>query len=574
MEKPARAQTPADDAARAARQFQGLQSEQERLRQLEELQRTNRPPSGDVPAKPVPESAAKGERCFDIKTIKVEGAKLIADETIRATVAGWEGKCLGLTEINNVLKALTFLYVEKGYIASRAYLKPQKLTSGELAIAIVEGKLESIRVNGQADDRHIVATAFPWMIDHSVNLRDLEQGIDQINRLRSNDAKTALAAGSQQGYSVLDVTNKPTSRFHASVGTDNLGATVSGIYQSRVDMTLDNALGINDLWQFGYQMSNNRSPVYVSPERPNSDTINGSVSIPYGYWLYGLDTTWSQYHSSVPGQIGPINTDGGSTIISPYLTRMLYRDQVSKLSATARFTWKDTDNEILGSRIDVASRTLSIAQFDLNYSRQVLGGQFAAGIGYQHGLDVLGAFKDFDAPDGSPKGQFAKYTATLSYMRPFDLGPVTPVFSTFIMGQWTDDRLFGTEQMSFGGYSTIRGVRDAILFADKGALARNEFSLMLPAPPQAWLAQYVGRIEPYVAVDVGYAVPTNGYYSNTGAVVGTDGGKMIGVAAGVRNRGGKLAFDVWYAQLVARPDMPAATLPPTALVQGRISFSF
>jgi len=563
----ARAQSAADGAARAALQFQSRQSEQQRLRQLEELQRTSRSPTGDLATPPVAANTEKGGRCFKIRTIKVDGAHLISNKTIRATVSAWEGRCLGLAEINSVLKAVTFLYVERGYIASRAFLQEQNLSKGELSIAIVEGRLDAIRISGEGDGRFVSASAFPGMAGKPVNLRDLEQGLDQLNRLRSNNATVALNAGGAPGDTVVDVTTRPGSRVHVTMGTDTLGATVSGIYQSRLDMALDNVFGVNDLWQFGYLRSSGNSPASSFKERPNSDTVTASMSVPYGYWTFGIDNAWSEYRSSVQGQVSTIDTSGGSLLISPYVTYMIYRDQLSKTWVTGRMTWKDTKNDILGTRIDIASNTLSIASLEVNHSRQILGGQATASFGYQHGLAILGAVNDASALVGSPKGEFTKYVASLGYTRPFNFGPVMPIFSTYLMGQWTPDHLFGTEQLSLGGYASIRGVRDAILFADRGALARNEFSLLLPALGSPDMARLMGRIEPYLAIDVGYAAP------NVGDPVGS-GGTLVGAAAGVRNRAGRISFDVWYAQLIVKPSMPLASMPPTSLVQGRVSISF
>ncbi|MCL2589494.1 MAG: ShlB/FhaC/HecB family hemolysin secretion/activation protein [Betaproteobacteria bacterium] len=550
------------------RQFESQQSEQQRLRQLEELQRSNRAPAGEVPAPPaVPQSAPEGEQCSQVTTVKVDGVHLVPEAALRATVSAWEGKCLGLAEINSVLKAITFLYVERGYVAARAYLPEQDLSGGVLGIAVDEGSLEGIRLNGQEASSGAIDSAFPGMVGKPVNLRDIEQGLDQMNRLPSNSATAALGAGVQPGGSLLDITNNPERRVRFSLGTDSLGATVSGKYQTRLDVRADNAMGFNDLWQLGYQRSSGRNPFYLNGSLPNSDTVNASMSVPYGYWIGGLDAVWSRYRSSVASQPVDIDTSGSSVIASPYVTRVIGRDQVSKTSLTVRLTWKDTKNDIMGTRIDVASRTLSVASLELNHSRQLWGGQATAGLAYHRGLAVLGAFNDSNAPEGSAKGQFSKVTASVGYTRPLGQGGAVPLFSTYVMGQWTPDRLFGTEQMSFGGYSSIRGVRDAMLFADKGALSRTELSVLLPAPSQHGAAQLLGRVEPYIGVDVGYAAAIEGDPMSSN-------GTMVSAAIGVRNRAGRVAFDLWYAKLLAKPSMPANSMTGGSLVQGRISISF
>src|SRR5262249_38326322 len=56
------AQSAVGEAARRALQFESQQSEQQRLRQLQEQQRANRAPGGELPTPPTPTASAKGER--------------------------------------------------------------------------------------------------------------------------------------------------------------------------------------------------------------------------------------------------------------------------------------------------------------------------------------------------------------------------------------------------------------------------------------------------------------------------------------------------------------------------------
>lgn len=560
------AQNIRDDAARQANQIDRLQAEQERLREAQILRKTTRAPSGNAVAPPEVTTSGPGETCISVNSISVGGAKLIPGDEVRRTAARFEGQCLGLAALNSVLEALTYLYVERGYIASRAYLPEQDLSDGSLDVSVIEGSLEDITLNGKIPTDNRIATAFPGMRSKPANLRDIEQGLDQINRLRSSKATIALQSGKEQGGSVLDVKVEQGRPWHASLSSDNLGGVATGIYQSRADFGLDNLFGINDEWQFGYQRSMDHHPLFFSNERPNSNTLTGSLSIPYGYWTVGINGSWSDYHSSLAGPLSAIDTSGGSKSLSPYISRILYRDQTSKTWATGRLTWKETDNFLLGSRIDVSSRVLSVASFELGHSRQLFGGQASASVGYHRGLDILGAFDDATAPDGSPRGQFDKVTASLGYFRTQDVGASTMILSTNVSGQWSPDPLFGSEQMSLGGYSTVRGVREAVLYADKAVLMRNELSFLLPPINDAGSVEAIGRLEPYVALDLGHSVSDSRGNSL--------GGNIVGAAVGIRNRGGRINFDLSYTDILSMPDLPGDAKPSSGLVQARVSVSF
>ncbi|MGX4731392.1 POTRA domain-containing protein, partial [Pseudomonas corrugata] len=74
-------------------------------------------------------------------------------------------------------------YIEKGLVTSRAYLPQQDLSSGHLQVLVVEGRLEGLKgaENSQLSAREL-AMAFPGKTGDLVNLREIEQMVDQLNR--------------------------------------------------------------------------------------------------------------------------------------------------------------------------------------------------------------------------------------------------------------------------------------------------------------------------------------------------------------------------------------------------------
>lgn len=552
-------------ARQQAETIERTQAEAFRLQQERMESGARRAPAGDISSKPSADVSPVTGTCFVAKTIDLAGATLVAHERIKATLAPWQGRCLDLKEINRILEALTAVYVEAGYVAARAYVPEQDMSKGTLHLTMVEGSLDDIVLKGEGGTAGQLATAFPGLKGKPVNLRRIEQGVDQINRLGSAKASVALEPGPTLGGTVLAVTIDRTKPWSVTVGADNLGSPSTGIYQSRVDVGLDNVLGINDVWQFGYQRSMAQSPLFFSHQKPHSDTLTASFSAPYGRLTAGVDGSWSQYHSTIDGQLAPIDTSGQSASVAPYLSWLVDRDQTSKTWLTGRLTWKSTDNYLMGSHVDASSRMLSVATVELGHSRQFLGGMLSSSLAYHKGLPLFGAFDDASAPPGSPKGQFGKLTGSLAYNASADLGPGTVTFSSRLSGQWSDDPLFASEQMAIGGAGSVRGPRDALLSAGKAFYVRNELSYLLPEPSSGDLAKVVGRVEPYLGLDVGRTFASEAEGSETGT--------LLGAAVGLRNRGGRLNFDVSYSAILSTT-VPERGRWPDGLVQARVSVSF
>ena len=131
---------------------------------------------------------------------------------------------------------------------------------------------------------------------------------------------------------------------------------------------------------------------------------------------------------------------------------------------------------------------------------------------------------DDQAPPDSPKGQFSKWDFWLNFTRPFEFAGLVPAtYDGSVSGQWSDDLLFGSEQMSLGGYSSVRGVRAAQLFGNRAVMMRNEWSVQWSRP-----GEIASVLEPYVGFDCGAVFAQ--------AAFGVEGDTLCGATLGLRNR--------------------------------------
>ncbi|MBB4077279.1 hemolysin activation/secretion protein [Bartonella fuyuanensis] len=546
---PSFAQNIRDQAINQSESIQRQQTEEQRFQRLHRRNETDGIffPNDDTTSA---DGALPNTTCFLIKSIELVDVRLISRTDFHNSISFWVGRCLGISEINKVLKAVTNLYMKRGYIAVRAYLPEQDLSGGHLKIVVVEGVMEDITLDGHKVERRLqgeITTAFPNLIGKPTNLRQIEQGLDQINRLFSRQASINLGAGSNSGGSILDVHIEKQKPWLITLSSDNLGAKATGLYQTRLSLFFDDLLGINDQWSLSYQRSMDGGPYYFSHKRPNSDTLTGSFSLPYGTWTTGFDGTWSQYHSSVKGIFSDIMTSGKSLSLTPWISRVIDRDQEGKTWLTGRLTWKYSDNFIMGSRVDVSSRKLAIATFELDHSRKWLGGELSAHIGFHKGLAILGAYDDKEqanAPKNSPKGQFSKLSFSLGYVRPFSLKQYNFRYNTLFSGQLSPDTLFSSEQISLGGSSSVRGVREAIYYGNNGAFWRNELSLLLPGFSSRMGRKFMSQFSPYMALDLGAVA--NDVNKNS------FGGSLVGATLGFHATGDITDIDVSYSNILTQ----------------------
>ena len=182
------APTPGEQDLLRDRQQRLLEEQQRRLEELKTLPGKQ--------AEPQTSSAPADSRCFPIDTIELKGADALTESERARLQAPYLKQCLGVARLNELLKAITNLYLEKGLVTSRAYLPQQDLSKGQLQVLVIEGKLENLKPGADSglNDRQL-SMAFPGEQGARLNLREIEQMVDQLNRLPSNQAQMELTPG-------------------------------------------------------------------------------------------------------------------------------------------------------------------------------------------------------------------------------------------------------------------------------------------------------------------------------------------------------------------------------------------
>ncbi len=415
-----------------------------------------------------------GVVCREINVIIVSGAPNLSDTARKRITDDYSGRCLNVGDIEGILSEITKDYIDRGYITTRAYLPPQDLSTGRLEILVIEGVVEKIMIEDGDANSISIGNAFPGMEGNLLNLRDLEQGIDQINRLASNNAQLDIRPGEKPGASQVVVYNQPRSRFHFNITADNQGSESTGDEQTGLTVTADNLLGFNDLLSVTHRES---TPSQSGRKLSKSDNLY--FSIPFGYSTLSLGISRSEYFSPVDLPSGlQLISSGDSKTNNIRLDRVVYRDQSTRVLLAATLTTKDSNNFLDGQFLEVSSRKLTVLDVDGNFNTGLAGGVLSVDVGYAQGLKIAGALEDPDfLPNSSPHAQFSKFKAGFYYARPFRLFDKDFSFSSQFTAQKARDVLYGSEQMSIGGLYSVRGFVSNILSGDDGYYWRNEVSV-------------------------------------------------------------------------------------------------
>lgn len=525
------APTPGDQDLLRNRQQQLLEEQQRRLEDLKNL------PGQQAPA-PAP-AAPEDTRCFTINTIELKGADaLSATERARLTQP-YAGQCLGVTGLNALLKAVTNLYIEKGLVTSRAYLPQQDLSKGHLQVLVIEGALENLKgdANSGLTDRELAMT-FPGRTGTLVNLREIEQMVDQLNRLPSNQAQMELTPGTAVGGSDVVVKNTPQKPWRANLARTNDGQRSTGEQQWNTGFEWDNPLGLAD------QLNLRGGHDAMTDHQHTSHNAGLAYSLPYGWWTFSYNYSESDYRSQAAANGFNFKQTGDSQTHQVRVERVIYRDALSKTSLNIGLSNLRTNNYIEDSRLALSSNRITEVQYGLNHGRRVGSAFLNIDLGMQQGISALGAQANNHPGPGEADARYRKYTSTVSYLQPFTLWGQNLSFSSLATGQRSEDVLFSGQRMSLGGTSSLRGYKDQLLAGDSGGYWRNELRLTRPIT-LGWLRPAFAQYGAAVGYDQG-AISNDRYN-------GTQHGRLSSNALELFAKGQHVAASVTFAHSLERP---------------------
>ena len=541
------ATNPGDQDLIRDRQNRLLEEQQRRLQELKEL------PGKEVkPAAPV---APVDTRCFPIQTIELNGADSLSGAQRERLLEPFIDQCLGVSQLNDLLKVVTDHYIDKGLVTSRAYLPQQDLSKGHLQVLVVEGKLERLKGvdNSQLSAREL-AMAFPGNSGDLLNLREVEQAIDQLNRLASNQAQMELAPGDAVGGSSVLVKNTPQKPWRASLSRNNDGQKSTGEQQWGTGFEWDSPLGLAD------QLILRGGHDAISDHQKTSKNAMLYYNVPWGWWNFSYSYNQSDYRSVVQGDGFDFKQTGDSENHQLRAERVIHRDAVSKTSLNVGLSHLRTNNYIDSSRLKESSNRLSELQLGINHGRRIGSAFVNVDVGMQNGTGAFDAQGNHNPLPGVPDARYRKYTATVSYLQPFTLWGESFSFSSLATGQRSEDVLFSPQRMSLGGSASVRGYKDQQLTGDSGGYWRNDLRWSRPVT-LGWLRPVFGEYGASVGYDQG--VIRNGRYNGEVHV------RVSSNSLELFARGQHVSTSVTFAHSLERP---AALLEREAPIYFRMDF--
>ena len=429
------------------------------------------PPPIQIPAPEAPEEEEKVSplhipRVF-VREIRIIGITVFSEKALKEVKAPYENRELTDMDLESLRVALTIFYVNNGYINSGAVIPDQTITDGVITIHVIEGKLISIKVEGNRwfrssyiQDRVRLGAGPPLNI---YSLQERLQIIQQDERIQKLNAE--LKPDVRRGESALRVQVQDENPFKVWLDFNNYQSPTVGAERGTVTMANQNLSGHGDILSFSYGQSSGIKPV-----------IDASYTLPFTAY----DTTANlRYRKNdftvVEAPFQNLNIESKSDIFGITLRQPIYRtlNQEFALAFTGEYerqkTFLNGEPFSFSPGVVNGESVVTALRFSPEWLYRSATQVIAARSRFSLGISALGAT---DNPSGSPDSQFFAWLFQFQWARRLGLADIQTVFR--LDTQLSTVSLLPLEQIAVGGRYSVRGYRENQLITDQAAIASVE----------------------------------------------------------------------------------------------------
>jgi hemolysin activation/secretion protein len=482
--------------------------------------------------------------CFEIKKFILTG-KNAREFTfaMRPVIQGEHnliGRCIGVQGLNQALDLIQNRIISRGYVTTRVMLPQQNIASGEIQLQVIAGKVDQIQFAESTSKRAHKFNALPVKSGDILNIRDIEQGLENFKRVPTVEADFKIypsAQRNQPGYSDLELAWQQSKPYRIHLGIDDAGSESTGKYQGTATLSLDHLFNANDLFFASY----NHDLGGGDSGKRGTDGYYLSYSIPMKYWLLSTSLSQSDYHQTVAGANQSYAYSGESRLFSADLSRVIYRDAHRKTTASVGGWVRESKNYIEDVEVEVQRRKTAGWQASLAHTEYLANATLNGAVTYKRGT---GAFSAMEAPEeefGEAYTHVGIWQANTSLQVPFKVGKQNLQYLAEWRMQHSQKPLTPQDRFSIGNRYTVRGFEgEQTLMADNGFLVRNELSGSMFKLPMQW----------YAGVDYGEVGGQTTRKPNP--LVGTS---LMGAVLGLRGQMLKsVSYDVFAGAPLKKPD--------------------
>lgn len=417
-----------------------------------------------TPTSPAPESAPTTPSTpISVQKIEVKGSTVLKPTEISSITQKYEGRSVTVGELQTAADAITQLYLDRGYLTSRAVLSTQTVLDGIVQIQIVEGSLERIEIQGTRRVRPAyIRSRVQLGVTKPLRADKLE---DQLRLLRTDplfeSVEASLQPGTEEGKSILAVRVKEANPFIAGVSFDNYSPPSVGGERFNVLLGYRNLTGLGDELTGAYSRSfSGGSEIFDFNFRIPVNPMNGTIQL----------RAAPSSSRITDNDFEALGIEGNNGLYEISYRQPLIRTVNQEFALSLGFSVQDGQTFLfnnlpfafgVGPDANGNSRT-RVIRFGQDYVKRDTAGAWAFRSSFNFGVDI------FDATTNAapvPDGRFFSWLGQVQRVQRLGNANVLILQGDI---QLTPDSLLPSQQFVIGGGQSLRGFRQNVRSGDNG----------------------------------------------------------------------------------------------------------
>ena len=405
-------------------------------------------PGLKTPTVPTPPAAGDAGPLVRINEFRIEGNQLLPSDVLQRALAGFSGRDLSLTQLQEAAWVIVQTYRAAGWLV-HAFVPPQEIDRGIVNLTVIEAKLGQLRIDFPKDahlpHRRIQSMADAQLLPgQPLSLHQVDRLVLLLSDMSGVVASASYLEGEQPGTTDVMLRLAEGKKMEARLMLDNFGSVSTGSERLSANLAVNNAMGLGDA--LAIQAVRTQGSTYARAAYSQPVGLQG--------WRAGFHASDLSYN--LVGSFATLQASGTAQTWGADLSVPLLRSTVRNVSLQISTDRKTFDNQTEATsvskyRVDVLRTGLNANWFD----QWLTPSQNSASVMLTSGsVDLTGSPSAAgDSNAARTAGHFQKIN--LGYNREQSL---TGQLSTYLQAgaQLANRNLDSSEKLYLGGASGVR----------------------------------------------------------------------------------------------------------------------
>ena len=398
--------------------------------------------------------------------IVTSAVPLLDNDEFRQLLKDFPGKPVSWKSIGKMMRVTILYFRQQDRPVVDVIVPEQDISNGVVQLLVIEARVGEIKVEGNRWFSDELLRGYVRLKkDDVIHTGKLLEDIDYMNQNWFRYVRPVLSPGSAPGTTdlTLDVEDRFPVRFY--IGYEDTGTRLTEIGRYVAGFNWGNVFGLDH--ELGYQFTTNTcfSDVFVHS------------------WYYRIPLP-NRHKLSFFGSYSDVQVDMGDDIISAGSNWQVSGRYIASLADVGNyrhefqggFDFKAVGNNLEFGGMEVFNGDIDVTQIAIQYDSDfidslgstslILNGYYSPG----HITTRQGKEEYEKARAGTdPEYGYGQLELERVWQLPWKMSLVNR-----FTGQFSTDRLPVSEQLGFGGYTTVRGYDDREVNADQGVMTTLE----------------------------------------------------------------------------------------------------